>query len=387
MLDRVRSIPASLPILSIRLPARPGGLIYVDSFPTGIDADFLSFLESLKAPIVKQDINHSERKSLVTSTSAIAEKLIRSWSHTDCVHPAIATPEQPKSTPLLDHLRETRMAKKGSNAGRSSAADGRSGGKDKAKGRDTGKEDHHGKSSKHKDGGPKPGGAAGKKDGHVKSTGGKQRDAPQSLAANRDPVKIQVNPSRQSGAPPGKVQILQRAAAPAGSKPASGQTAASTSAVPTPLKGPKPPQNARSKAPSSAPGDQDPIGPASGTKASRGKGKDASAGGRQRPERGAKSLLSAALNASTTQQQQGGSSGPGKGNRGPKVPLASATKGSTETGQAGPDAQGKKDGDEADKKKRTRTRGGQGKKKGETGSDAGGPGVDVKPGGTARIDD
>lgn len=27
-----------------------------------VDADFLSFLESMKAPIVKQDINNSERK-------------------------------------------------------------------------------------------------------------------------------------------------------------------------------------------------------------------------------------------------------------------------------------------------------------------------------------
>lgn len=269
-------------------------------------------------------------------------------------------PEQPKSTPLLDHLRETRQAKKTSSGGRSSAVDGRSGGKDKGKGKD--------KPSKPKDaGGSKQGGAGGKKDQPKSGGGGKGRDSPQSLPTNREPVKIQVNPGRQSGATAGKVQILQRAPTPTGSKPASAQPIAGPSSTPPPPKGPKQPQNARNKTPNPSNNDQD-------NKGGRGKSKDPSAPPRQRPERGGKSLLSVALNASTAQQQGAGAN---KGNDGPRAPLSQ-----------GAGAQDK-DSSDADKKKKTR-RGGQGQGKRKVEGDGGGEGSrgsDTQVSTTARIDD
>ena len=174
------------------------------------------------------------------------------------------------------------------------------------------------------------------------------------MPATRENVKIQLNPARQQGGAGGnaKVQILQRGP---GGNPPSGPS--NPNAPPKPNKQAPP-------VPKSKDGDDSTNKPKPKPTA------------RQRPERGPKSLLSAALNASA--QQAGGkkpavvASTPGAGSGDPSEP------GST---------------DDADKKKRPRTRGGRGgtgkKKTGE--GEAGVTGAAVNEAGAganpARIDD
>jgi len=273
-----------------------------------------------------------------------------------------AHPEQPKSTPLLDHLRETRLGKKSSSSGaRSSTPDQGKGGrnrdpnnsiKDKGKGsgksnNKSGEKDSAGKNVK-----------GDKKDTGKSGTNGK-KDQVQGLSANRENVKIQMNPARQQGGAAGnaKVQILQRGP---GGTPSAGPSNANAQQKPNKQAPPVP----RSK-------DGDDTSPKPKPKPNP--------TARQRPERGPKSLLSAALNASA--QQAGG-----------KKPVAVAANPAAGTG----DKSEPTSTDEADKKKRPRTRGGRGgtgkKKAGEgevdgtgvanDGERAGGSGANP-----ARIDD
>jgi hypothetical protein len=277
-------------------------------------------------------------------------------------HHRTAHAEQPKSTPLLDHLRETRLGKKPSSSGaRSSTPDQGKGGR----GRDTtSSTKDKGKGSGKSNNKPGEKESAGKNvKGDKKDTGksganGKKEQV-QGLPANRENVKIQMNPARQQGgaARNAKVQILQRGAGgnpPAGPSNANTQQKSNIQAPPVP----------RTKD-----GDDTTTKP---------KAKPNSTA-RQRPERGPKSLLSAALNASA--QQAGG-----------KKPTPAA---SNPAGGAS-DKSESVSADDAEKKKRSRTRGGRGgtgKKKvgeGETdgtgavnnGAGAGGSGVNP-----ARIDD
>jgi hypothetical protein len=199
----------------------------------------------------------------------------------------------------------------------------------------------------------KEGGKQQKKDGN-------KRQAPPHvpLPAQREDVKIQTNPARQgvqAGQQPGKMQILQRAGGqgkPSGNVnvTASGGKPPSRSASPLPL----------TDIPKSIP----PVKLNKPNAPTKGKGE----GTRQRPGAmlgGGKALLSAALNASQQQSQN-------------RAPSQGGPQGGRAVVEGGDGAN--KD-DSAEKRKRTRTRGGAGKKK-----DAGnGPATETVS--SARIDD